>query len=184
MGEIAYRTEDTEVLVEWAKWKAGTEEVRAKRATLSDEVGRNMYINRDTGFGSTRIVGFERLDSDKDGDLLHHGGCLVVSSKRSQHNGLVVPNLRRKAGKEFAEELKTYSAPSLKVPGMATFHVYASNGQMYGGGPALFVLTDLDAAPIMYALCQSEDWPVAGSGWTSIPLSEYHAAKEKMEAAK
>ncbi len=172
-NETAYRTADPAVLAEWEKYKTGAEEVRVKRDALREAVGRDIYVNRGTGFGSTQIVGFERFDSDKDGDLVHHGGCLVVSSKRSQHNGLIVPNLRRKVGKEFTEELAGYTSPGLKLPGMATFHTFFADGNLYLGGPSIAVWDG-----VMFALWQTDGAPVEDN-WERIPLSTYYLMREQ-----
>lgn len=176
MMDTAYRTTDPAVLAEWEKFRDAHDETRVKRDAMSAAVGRGLYMNRGSGFGSTRVVGFERFDSDTDGDLIHHGGCLIVSSERGQHHGLIVPNIRRKAGKAFAEELAGLTNPPLTVPGMSTFHMCTKFGRIYASGPAFSVW-----GGAAYALWTCDDAPVDETIWERVPLSVYHAAKEQHE---
>lgn len=174
MSESAYRTTDVVVLDAYRDWVSDTEDMMIQREALSAEVGRNIWVNRGNGLGSTRIVGFERFDSDNDGDLVHHEGCLIVSSKRGMHNGLVVPNLRRKSGKAFEQELRGYTTPGLDLAEMPTFHVYSTDIGMVMGGPTVTVW-----GGVMYAYWGTSDVPNVGAQWEKIPMSVYHAAKEQ-----
>lgn len=174
--KTAYRTTDPEVIKALRDWQEGCELVRLKRVALSDSMGRNLYVNRGDGFGSTRVVGFERFENDKDGELLAEGS-LIVSSKRGPHRGLIVPNLRRKSGKAYAQHLREYTTPGLNLPGMPTFHVYCDDeGRTWVGGPTVFL-----AKKTMYALWNTDMAPVK-ENWVKIPLSKYYAAKEAFDA--
>lgn len=172
--DTAYRTTDGDVIAAWQTYQTEAKALADKRAAVIEAVGRNLYVNR-SGFGhGTRVTGFERFDSDKDGDLLHHDGCLIVSSRRGGHNGLIVPNLRRKSGKEFATELEGLTSPKLDLPGMPAFHL---GGNGYGGmssfAPALW-----EQDGTIYALWGVDTAPVDTAIWDSIPLSVYYTAEE------
>lgn len=175
MPQAAYRTSDFEVIKSFRLWRAGCELIRQKREALSDHEGRNLYVSHN-GFGSTRVVGFERFDNDKDGELLADGS-LIVSTKRGMHHGLIVPNLRRKSGKAYAEHLEEYTTPKLELPGMPTFHFCVDDeGRAWTGGPAIFLLKKT-----LYALWGTATAPVK-ENWAKIPLSRYYAAKEAFDA--
>lgn len=174
MSETAFRSSAPEVVRAWDDFIAARLEIFNLREELSEALGRRIYVNKGSGFGSTRIVGFERLEGDKDGDLISDG-CLVVSSERGHHHGLVVPNLRRKAGKEYAAELELYTNPGLELPGMTTFHIYSSGHGMVVGGPGLFRLRRT-----LYAYWDT-DTIQPDDRWKPIRLSEYHKAKEQFE---
>lgn len=175
-NETAYRTADPEVIEEFEAYIKTGNDIAHKRESLSEQLGRNLWVNRGFGHG-TRVVGFERFDSDKDGDLIYLNGdaCLIVSSKRGMHGGLVVPNLRRKSGKEFAKELDALTTRSIELPGMPTFHLYSGDGGMRTASPALWAY---DA--IVYALWPCDDVRM-GDNWESIPLSTYHLVREQKE---
>lgn len=89
MSETAYKSTTPEAINAFRLWRAECEVIRVKRAGLSDSMGRNLYVSRSAGYPSTYVVGFERFDSDKDGDLLADGS-LIVSSRRGVRNGLIV----------------------------------------------------------------------------------------------
>lgn len=176
----AYRSTDPAVLDAWHAYRAAVEANREARSGLSYAVGRNLMVNR-SGFGhGTRVVGFERFESDKDGDVLHRQGSLVVSSRRGQHHGLVVPNLRRKAGKEFAEKLAALRSPELDLPGMPAFHI-GGDGDTVGissHAPALW-----EHEGVAFAFWNCDGAPVKEQ-WEKIPLSSYYAAYEAYTAAQ
>lgn len=178
MSETAYRTADPEVIEAWEKFENDYKTVADRRSEMENAVGRRMYVQRNSGHG-TRVIGFERFDSDKDGDMLHHGGCLIVSSKRGYHGGLVVPNLRRKAGRNFETELRSLDTPTLTLPGMPVFHIYGDDTMagMRSASPALWQYDG-----ILYALWPCDSAPVKDN-WESIPLSTYHLAREQKEQA-
>lgn len=179
MSETAYRTADPEVIEAWETYTEQIKTLAEKRDALSAAVGRKMWVRRTSGHG-TSIVGFERFDSDKDGDLIHHGGCLIVSSKRGHHDGLIVPNLRRKAGKEFDRELRALATPTLALPGMPMWHLYG-DGDTVGIRSASPALWAYDG--IIYALWPCDSAPVKDN-WESIPLSTYHLVREQREASE
>jgi len=177
--ETAYRSADPEVVAAWHEYEAEYKAISEKRAALEDALGRKMWVQR-SGLGTSRIVGFERFDSDKDGDLVHHDGCLIVSSKRGYHGGRVVPNLRRKAGKEFERELRALSMPKIDLSGMPQFHLYG-DGDTVGirsASPALWMHDG-----IVYALWPCDNAPVKDN-WETIPLSTYYLAHEQHEKEK
>lgn len=178
MPEQAYRTADPEVIEAWEKFENDYNTVADRRSEMEYAVGRKMYVQRSSGHGS-RVVGFERFDSDKDGDLIHHGGCLIVSRKRGHHGGLVVPNLRRKAGKDFERELRSLATPTLTLPGMPMFHLYG-DGDTVGIRSASPALWRWEGT--IYALWPCDSAPVKDN-WESIPLSTYHLAREQKEQA-
>lgn len=174
-NDTAYRTADLAVLEAFNAWVKTRMDIFDKRVALSEAVGRDIYVSGH-GHGS-RISGFERFDSDEDGDLVHHDGCLIVSTKRGQHNGLVVPNLKRKAGKAFAEELRTYSMPGLDLPGLPGMHVYGTQHGLVMGYPLAFAWDD-----VVFAMWGCDDAPM-GEQWETIPLSTYYLALEQYRAA-
>lgn len=174
--DTAYRTDDPAVVEAWEKYLHTTTEIKAKRDALAEAVGRNLMIRRSgLGHGSV-VVGFERFDSDRDGDLLWHGGSLIVSSRRGANYGMVVPNRRRKAGKEFGKELNSLTIGSLTLPGMPTHHIYGDGSGFRTASPAVW---DFEGA--VYALWPCPTPPVK-EPWESIPLSVYYAEQERYAA--
>lgn len=182
----AYKTVLPGVLAVWDEYRQDVERVRTARAALSEAVGRGLMVNR-LGFGhGTRVVGFERFDGDQDGDLLHHGGSLIVSSQRGSNHGLIVPNLRRKAGKEFAEELRQYDSPRPSLQGMPEFHIGGVDGSSGAGfGLAFYApaLHKLEKTLWAYWECDvsEEINKREDGGWVSAPLSEYYASVETLK---
>lgn len=175
MSEYAYQSRGTEVVSAWDAYIAAANAVQEKRAALSDQYGRNLYVNR-SGFGhGTMIVGFERFDFDKDGDLLADG-ALIVSSKRGAHNGLIVPNLRRKSGKEFDAHLNEYTSPKMDIPGLPAWHIGGQDGVRIHA-PAVFKHDGH-----VLALWGCADAPMDLAFWESIKLSHYYAVKEAYDA--
>lgn len=167
----AYKTTDPAALAAWDEYLTDAEAIRAKRAELSDRFGRALMANR-SGFGhGTRIVGFERIDTDKDGDTPHDGLLRV-----KKHNRTVVPNIRRKTGKDLDAELADLSSPNLDLPGMPSWHLSDTERGMTSLAPALW---RHDGA--IYALWGTDTAPVKDN-WQTIPLSAYYAAKEQHAA--
>lgn len=164
----AYKTTDAAVLASWDDYMAASEDVRQRRAELAERFGRNVMVNRSSFGHGTRIVGFERIDSDEDGDTPHDGLLRV-----KKHDRTVTPNIRRKAGKELAEELATLSSPVLDLPGMPSWHLSDTDRGMATFAPALW-----RHEGAIYALWGTGDAPVKGN-WDAIPLSAYYAAKEQ-----
>lgn len=174
-NETACQSSGDEVVNAFDQWVTDTEAIRLKRAALSDQYGRNLYVNR-LGFGhGTRVVGFERFDSDKDGDLLADG-ALIVSSKRGARHGLIVPNMRRKAGREFDAHLREYNSLELDLPGMPRWHLSGSDG-IWAHSPSVF---KQDNHVLAFWACS--DAPVDPAYWESIKLSHYYSVKEKYDA--
>lgn len=178
MNNTAYRSIDPAVLTAWEKFVFDSEVLRTKRDALSKAYGRDLMVNR-LGFGhGTRVVGFQRLEGDKDGDLLADGALRVLSSRTSGSH-TVQPNLRRKAGKELAAELRKYNSPTLDLDGMPQFHL-GGGGDVLGirsHAPALF-----EHEGAIYALWGTDSVPVQTPPWEQIPLSVYYAAQEAREA--
>lgn len=169
----AYRSNDRPALEAWDAYVAVSEEVRSRRAAVADRFGRGLMVNR-SGFGhGTWAVGFERLDTDKDGDTPHDGLLRVKKYDRT-----VVPNIRRKAGKELAAELGELSSPDLDLPGMPSWHLEDTDRGMSTMAPALW---RFDGA--VYALWGTDSAPVKDN-WHVIPLSAYYAAKEQYDSAR
>jgi hypothetical protein len=179
VSETAYKSARPEVIEAWQTYIAKAQEVQEKRAALSDQFGRRLMINR-YGFGhGTRVVGFERFDSDQDGALLHNG-LLRVPSSRSKTASTVAPNVARKAGKEFAAELASLSSPTLALPGMPSFHIGGGEDGLglRSSSPALW-----EEAGSVYALWPCDDAPVDMTIWEKIPLSAYYLAKEQHDGS-
>jgi len=170
--DTAYRSSDPAVVEAYEAWKATALDARIKRIALGDELGREVWVSG-SGY-NTYVTGFGRLDTDQDGDLVHDGR-LIVSSKRGGHNGLVVPNLRRKAGKDFEKELSTLAVPSLDLPGLPGMHVYVDMERMVLGHAKVWIWDS-----VVYALWGTDDAPM-GEQWETIPLSTYHLAHEQYE---
>lgn len=177
--DTAYVSTNPDVVKAWVDWETKAREINAARQAMEEAVGRRLYVS---GHGHTsNVVGFERFDSDKDGDLIHHDGCLVVSSRRGSNSGRVVTNSRRKSGREFQSEINALTIPAPGLPGMPTMHVYGSGLGLVMGSPALWLLEG-DAGPFgVYALWGCSDAPVDAEFWVPIPLSQYHAALEAKE---
>lgn len=176
--ETAFRSSDPAVIEAFVKYNDDNAAVILKRDALRAEIGRGLMATR-LGFAhGTQIVGFERLESDTDGDLLN-GGALIVSSKRGANKGMVVPNSKRKAGQAFAGRLRALETPRLGMPGMPEQHLYASPEGLRSASPGLWIWED-----VVYAL-----WPTdtviaqVGDNWEQIPLSTYHLAMEQHQAA-
>lgn len=173
--EFAYKSEAPAVLDTWRQFIEASNEVAVWRNELSDTIGRHLMVNR-SGFGhGTRVTGFERFEGDQDGDLIHHGGCLIVSSKRGSRGGIVIPNLKRKAGKEFAAELEKLTSPQLDLPGMPQFHI-GGDGDSIGLRSFAPELWEHQGAIWARWGCNLGD--SVGSEWSSIPLSQYWMARE------
>lgn len=175
--QIAFRSDAPEVLAAWQEHRDRTERVAAQRWSMSERYGRGLMVNR-LGFGhGTRVVGFERLESDEPGDIIGENGELRVP--KNGYGTTVEPNLRRKAGKELAQELATLNQQGPETPGMPPFALVG----MRSLAPALF---EHDGA--IYALW-ADDITDNGSGgevdadmWERIPLSVYYAADEARKA--
>lgn len=167
----AYRTDDSAALDAWTTYLTKTEAIQTARQVMFAKFGRALMVNR-SGFGhGTRVVGFERLDSDKDGDTPLDGLLRV-----KKHERTVVPNIRRKAGKDLAVELSSLSSPELSLPGMPAWHLVDSDRGISTMAPALWLH---DGA--IYALWATDSAPVEAN-WQQIPLSAYYAAKERLES--
>jgi hypothetical protein len=184
--DTAYRTSNPEVVTQYIEWRDETLRIREERIALGESLGREVWING-SGY-QTHIAGFGRVDMDKDGDLIpvpgRDGYPLIVSNKRGQYAGRVVPNLRRKAGKDFEQELARYITPQQELIGMPGMHIYGDGFNLRMGYAVVFLSESraLDNAPSLYALWATDDAPVDAEIWEQIPLSEYHLARERYEA--
>lgn len=174
MSGAAYQTQSPVVLQEWSEYQAYVSDMESKRQALSDRFGRRLMVNR-SGFGhGTRVVGFEQLDSDTDGDVLGENGELRVPKVGPPYR-TVVPNIRRKAGKVLRDELGDLTLNGPKFTGMPTFTFVG----LSACAPALFRHEDT-----VWAY-----WPegvdlIDIEVWEQVPLSTYHAAHEAYEAAE
>lgn len=172
--DTAYRTADPAVVEAWTKYKADAESLSERRRALSETVGRNLMVNR-KGFGhGTRVVGFERFESDVPGTTLLDGSLRVYKSDRA-----VRPNLRTKRGKDMDSQLQALASPTLALPGMPSFHL-TGDGDTAGIRSAAPALWEWDG--VIYALWPCTDAPVKDN-WEPIPLSTYYLAHEQMEQA-
>lgn len=175
---IAFSSSAPEVLEAWEKWKAHREDVRVRRDAMIERFGRGLMVNR-SGFGhGTRVVGFERLDGDKGGDVVGEHGELRVPVKN--YEPTVVPNIRRKAGKDLRTELDTLNEDAPELPGMPGWHLVGLTVL----APAL-----MEHEGVLWARWADDVTEVVTGGktdstlWTTRPLSEYFAAVEAKEAA-
>jgi hypothetical protein len=169
--KTAYRTADYAVLSAWKKYAEDREALRLKRHELALRFGRNIMV-RGSSFGhGTTVVGFERTEDDRDGDTPHDGVLRV-----KKHDSTVGPNIRRKAGKDLAEEMARLSSPELSLPGMPAWHMGDTDRGMAILRPALW-----HSDGTVYALWGSDSVPV-DDNWERISLSEYYAAKESHDA--
>lgn len=174
--DTAYMTADPEVVEAYAKWREDAIATHLRRRELVSAVGREIWING-SGY-STHIVGFERFESDNDGDTMHHDKSLIVSKKTGANKGMVVPNMRRKAGQEFAKELRTYTVPILDLPGCPALHVYESSHGLVMGH-ALIHLSPVDR--VLFALWGCDNAPMDLDRWKVVPLSTYYADRERYD---
>lgn len=163
------------VLAAWEDYLRYADIVAARRATLSERYGRRLMVNR-LGLGhGTRVVGFEEFESDVDGQILGNNGELRVPKKGPPWN-TVVPNARRKAGKDLAAELETLSMEGPDLPGMPSFQIVGLRGlapalTRHEGQVWAFWADDIRAQ-------------VDLDLWSVEPLSVYYAAIEAREAAE
>lgn len=175
--QSAFRSNAAEVLEAWQQYVDRVDDVRARRDAMSDRYGRRLMVNR-LGFGhGTRVVGFERFDDDNAGDVIGEGGELRVP--KNGYGATVEPNLRRKAGKDLADELASLKQDGPGMPGMPSF-VLSGNRAL---SPALFRHEDA-----IYALWSGEigdnrtGGELALDTWERIPLSAFYAADEARKA--
>lgn len=176
-GDTAFRSESPEALVAWAVYVEHVNDVRERRVAMSERYGRGLMLNR-LGFGhGTRVVGFERLATDEAASLVGPDGELRVPKHSWERT--VVPNLRRKAGKDLAEELETLNQNGPNLPGMPGFALLGDRVI----APALFehdgAIWALWSAPICDNRTGGE---VDAEIWEAIPLSRFHAADEARQA--
>lgn len=171
-GDTAFRSDRTAALAAWTTYVGHVTDVRQRREAMGDRYGRRLMLNR-LGFGhGTRVVGFERLATDERGTLVGPDGELRVPSDRWATT--VVPNMRRKAGKDLAVELGTLDQPGPSLPGMPGFALVGNRVI----SPALF-----EHDGVMYALWDapiqdSRSGEVDAGIWEAIPLSRFYAADE------
>lgn len=182
-NETAFRTSDPEAIAAFRRWQTSTILIHRRRDLLAERLGRAIYVNR-TGFGvGTRITGFERFPSDVDGALLADD-TLIVSVLTGVNNGLIVPNRRRKAGRDFAVTLRDYDTPDCHLPGMPDFHVGGGALSLAVYCPHLWIWDDGDGNPALFAYWSTSTVePEVGEQWERIPLSVYHLAHEQREAS-
>lgn len=172
-NHTAYKSDDPIVLDAWEGYLRAVEETRKNRVALSESVGRQLWVNR-IGFShGTCVVGFDKFDHEKPGDLIDFNGG---KSLRVYKNGMVKPNLRSAAGKKFAEELRTYDSPTLALPGLPNWHI-SGEGGLNSQSPGVFAQDG-----VVYAHWGCSDAPMNLALWTWIPLSEFFTAKEKFDA--
>lgn len=176
---VAFVSTATEVLDAWQAYKDHVDDVRQRRHALSERFGRHLMVNR-LGFGhGTLVVGFQKLDTDKPRDIIGDSGELRVPADK--WDSTVVPNVRRKAGKELRDEMGQLSQEGPDLPGMPAFQLVG----MRSLAPALFEHNgevwafwgeDIDARD------NATGGELDEHLWTAKPLSTYYAAKEAYDA--
>lgn len=164
---VAYRTSAHDVMDAWDAYKAVQEEARERRRLMEQRYGRRLMVLRGWGH-SVDVVGFEVFDGEEDGTILGEDGALRIPKVGPPYN-TATPNLRRKAGKDLAAELRTLRTASIDLPGMPSFELVGSRML----SPALF---EHDAA--LYARWSGDVRGVDESLWEPLPLSAYYAAHE------
>jgi len=177
---IAYSSNHSDVTSAWDAFVAHREEVRLKREALSARYdGRGVMVNR-IGFGhGTRVVGLEQRADDVDGTIIGDNGELRVPKVGPPYR-TIVPNTRRKAGKDLAAELHTMRLEGPSLPGMPDFQLVGLRSL----APALFV-----HGGTVWARWAEDITDVKTGGtvdldrWAVQPLSAYYAAREVFEAA-
>lgn len=177
MTSTAFFSDNDEVIAAYDKWAEDMKAIYAKRAALEDQYGRRLMVNR-SGFGhGTMVTGFERLPNDETKDLLADG-ALIVSNPNGQYNGIVVPNLKRKSGREFDSHLHEYATPRLDLPGMPAFHIAGSGyGGMASHAPAILKRNDH-----IWVMWGCDGVPVDTEFWQTTPLSSYYKMREEHDA--
>jgi hypothetical protein len=177
---VAFRSDAAEVLASWEQYKAHAADIRERRNAMEDRFGRRLMVSR-SGFGhGTRVVGFEEFEDDEPGAVLGDNGELRVP-KTGPPYSTVLPNIRRKAGKDLRAELDSLRSNGPKLVGMPDFQLVGLRSL----APAIF---EHDGAMwVMWA----EDIAVARTGgevdpdlWQRVPLSAFYAAKEAHEASE
>lgn len=179
MDGIAYKSTSTAVLDAWQAYLEGWEKINAARQALADRFGRRLMISR-SGFGhGTRVVGFEVFDGEADGLVIGDNGELRIPKKGPPYN-TATPNIRRKAGKDLAEELGTLSTHGPDLPGMPAFVLVGFSSL----APALHFHDNA-----VWAMWSDDITEHAQTGggvdyetWETVPLSAYYAAKEAHDA--
>lgn len=175
MSEVAYKSTDAEVLAAWDAFLVEREQIAEKRRALSERYdGRGVMVSR-VGFGhDTRVVGLEQRADDEDGQVIGENGELRVPKKGPPYR-TIVPNIRRKAGKDLAAELDGVTLRGPDLPGVPSFALVG----LHALSPTLALREGA-----VYALWSEDIGDNATGGeldagrWSPIRLSEYYAATE------
>lgn len=180
MSAVAFRSDAPKVLAAWNTFQSDAAEMSARRNAVAERFGRRLMVSRG-GFGhGTRVVGFEEFEGDVPGSMLGDNAELRVPKKGPPYS-TVVPNLRRKAGRDLADELRTLSTTGPDLPGMPSFQLVG----LHSLAPALF---EHDGAIWAYWSDDITDVRTGGvvdlTAWEPRPLSAYFAAKEAHGAAE
>ena len=167
MTVCAFRTNDAETIDAWHNWEAEVRRITDEREALAEEVGLRLICHSDGA-----LVGFDRPDDTKTGDLFLDG-ALLASSWHGRHNGTMIPNSGRKAGNEMAKRLHSLRMKPLRLPGM----------------PATLFSPNLKVVrpEVWYSTVDRHLYvglPVVphqiGRQWTQIRPSQYYFAKEAL----
>jgi hypothetical protein len=177
---VAFRSDAAEVMEAWEQYKSHAEDIRERRNAMEDRFGRRLMVSR-SGFGhGTTVVGFEEFEDDEPGAVIGDNGELRVP-KTGPPYSTVVPNIRRKAGKDLRDELQALRSNGPKLLGMPDFQLVGFRSL----APAIF---EHDGA--MWVMWAEDITDVRTGGavdltlWEPIPLSAFYAAKEAHEASE
>lgn len=175
----AYCSSNPAVLEAWAAYKDHVLSVNDRRAAMRERFdGRPMMVRR-RGFGhGTIVVGFGALDTDKRGDLIGDAGELRVAIG-GERVGQVIPNLRRKAGRDLRDEFDTLREDGPELPGMPGFAFFGLHVALPGLHEHLGVVWAYWGEDDVEAHTNEIDAEI----WERRPLSAYYADVEARDAA-
>lgn len=176
---IAYSSDKQVVLDAWVAYQEHYSDVAERRKEISERYGRGVMVSR-SGFGhGTRVVGFQYLEGDKDGDVIGENGELRAPKKGPPYN-TIVPNVRRQAGKDLRTEIDKLRLEAPDLPGMPQFQLMGNRSL----APALALVDG-----VVWARWSDDISDVRTGGsvdlevWEQRPLSAYFAAQEAREAS-
>lgn len=176
---VAYSSDKQEVLDAWSAYQDYYRDVAKRRQAVSERFGRGLMVNRSSFGHGTRVVGFEYLEGDKDGDIIGDNGELRAPKKGPPYR-TIVPNVRRKAGKDLQAELATLNLEAPDLPGMPPWQMVGLRVLAPG-----LSLTD----GVVWARWAEDFAGRETKGevdldiWERRPLSEYFAAQESRAEA-
>lgn len=180
--KTAFKSDDPRVFAAWKEYYERAEQVTEQRLALAQRFGKDQVLVKRAGFGhGTMVVG---LPGTRDEEA-------PEGWRYSPKQRFLVPNLRKKAGKEIVAMMAGLESPGPDLPGMPGFHIGgAENGSLAVHLPALFEHGDVlycgwDTALSGYEAIEDEHADrVDLSIWRGIPLSEWYSSQEAMEAER